>query len=305
MLDALGTGLWRWIQGQLLDMVAVAVMTGAGLWLIGVPLFATLGLIAGITNVIPYVGPFLSGVPAVLIAFTLGMREAVYAALVFLVVQQIDGHVLMPMIQKRSTQLPPVLTILAVIGFGVLFGFIGILVATPLLLVVLILVRMLYVEDVLGDQVATPEPDAAHAAPVEGQGHGRAWEVTRRDARPRGRLGRAADGGDATLHRQVLIGAAVASTIPLARPERQGGGPASAPPVAVRRGSAHHRRRRPGPRGRRARKRPPRRTRRRRPRSYRSPVASRICFHTAVSSISVHSRRRPRGPNSAWVMPMT
>lgn len=151
VLDALGRGLWLWLQGQLIDMGIVAVLTGLGLWVLGVPLAVTLGLIAGLTNIIPYVGPLLSGVPAVLIAFTLGLNEAIYTALLFLLVQQFDGHVIMPMIQKRSTSLPPILTILAVVSFGALFGFIGVLVATPLILVVMILVQMLYVEDILGD----------------------------------------------------------------------------------------------------------------------------------------------------------
>ncbi|WP_281826796.1 AI-2E family transporter [Jannaschia rubra] len=158
ILDALGYNLWLWLQGQLLDMAVVAVLTGAGLWLIGVPLSITLGLIAGITNFIPYVGPFISGIPAVLIAFANEPSDALWAAGVFLLVQQFEGNVLMPVIQKRVASLPPALSVLAIVAFGVLFGFIGLLVATPLLLVVIILIKMIYVEDILGDHsVAPPE----------------------------------------------------------------------------------------------------------------------------------------------------
>ncbi len=157
VMDTLGVTLWKWLQGQMIDMLAVALMTGLGLWLVGVPLAVTLGLIAGLTNFIPYVGPFLSGIPAVLIAFSHDPKSALWAAGVFLVVQQIEGNILMPIIQKRVAALPPVLCILAIVAFGVLFGFIGIVVATPLMLALMVLVRMLYVEDILGDYNAAPE----------------------------------------------------------------------------------------------------------------------------------------------------
>lgn len=153
VLDALASGLWRWLVGQSIDMAAVALLTGFGLWLIGVPAPIALGLIAGLTNFIPYVGPFLSGIPATLIAFSQSPADGLYTAGLFLLIQQIEGNLLMPMIQKRTTSLPPVLTILAVIGLGGVFGLFGALLATPLLLVVIILVRMLYVEDVLDDHV--------------------------------------------------------------------------------------------------------------------------------------------------------
>ncbi len=153
VLNALESGLWRWLIGQSIDMAAVALMTGLGLWLIGVPVPVALGLIAGLTNFIPYLGPFLSGIPATLIAFSQSPTDALYTAGLFLLVQQIEGNVLMPMIQKQATSLPPVLTILAVVGLGSLFGILGALLATPLMLVVIILVRMLYVEDVLDDQL--------------------------------------------------------------------------------------------------------------------------------------------------------
>ena len=153
VLDTLASGLWRWLLGQSIDMMAVALLTGVGLWLIGVPAPIALGLIAGLTNFIPYVGPFLSGIPATLIAFSQSPTDALYTAGLFLLVQQIEGNILMPTIQKRTTSLPPVLTILAVIGLGGVFGILGALLAAPLMLVVIILVRMLYVEDVLDDRV--------------------------------------------------------------------------------------------------------------------------------------------------------
>ncbi|MRX52263.1 AI-2E family transporter [Paracoccus sp. S-4012] len=156
VLDTLGMSLWHWLLGQGLAMAAVAVMSGVGLWLIGVPMALSLGLIAGLLDFIPYLGPWLGAAPAVLIALGQGPTEAIYTALLFLVIQQLEGNVLMPLIQKRASALPPAFTIVAVIAFGVLFGFMGVLLATPLLLMLIVLVRMLYVEDVLGDHDAGP-----------------------------------------------------------------------------------------------------------------------------------------------------
>ena len=155
VMDEIGRTLWRWELGQFVDMAAVAIAVGLGLWWIGVPLPAALGLIAGLTNFVPYVGPILGGVPAVLLAFSQGVDYALWTVALFVVVQQLEGHVLMPIIQKRATSLPPVLTVLVVVGASVPFGLLGVLLATPLLVVVLVLVRTLWVEDVLEDASAS------------------------------------------------------------------------------------------------------------------------------------------------------
>ena len=100
------------------------------------------------------VSSWLGAAPAVLLALAQSPTQAIQAAILFVVIQQIESNVLMPVIQKRASALPPALTILAVVVFGVLFGFMGVFMATPLLLVLIILVRMIYVEDVLGDHSA-------------------------------------------------------------------------------------------------------------------------------------------------------
>lgn len=149
--DELARALGRWMAGQALDMAVVAAATFLGLWALGVPLALVLGIIAGLTNIIPVIGPFLSGIPAVLFAMTQGFDMAVYVAILFVVIQQVEGNVLMPMIQRFAADLPPALTVLAILAFGSLFGFSGIVLATPLLLVSIILIKRCYVEDVLGD----------------------------------------------------------------------------------------------------------------------------------------------------------
>ncbi|MCW8087843.1 AI-2E family transporter [Sabulicella glaciei] len=159
VLEAMGTGLWRWILGQSIAMLIAAVATAAGLMLLGIPLALALGILAGLLNFVPYLGPILAGVPAVLVAFAQGPTEALQTLVLVVVIQSLEGYVVTPMLQRRAVAIPPALGILAIVGLGVLFGTYGVLFATPLLLVAMILIRMLYVEDALGDQDGGGEPE--------------------------------------------------------------------------------------------------------------------------------------------------
>ena len=125
------------------------------------PLALTLGLLAGLLNFVPNFGPWIAAMPAVLIALLQGPRQALYVALLYLVLQALDGYVLTPLVDRRSVHLPPVLTITAQVLLGVAFGFIGILLASPLAAVALIVVKMLYVEDLLGDRTVRDGGDDA------------------------------------------------------------------------------------------------------------------------------------------------
>ncbi len=153
VLGAIDVTLWRWIGGRFSLMLIIGGLTTAGLWLLGVPLALLLGLLAGLLNFIPYIGPWIAAIPAVLIAFLQGPQQALNVALFYLVLQTIDGYVLTPLVDRRSVELPPVLTITALLLMGLAFGFIGILLASPLAAAVMILVKMVYVEDVLGDRM--------------------------------------------------------------------------------------------------------------------------------------------------------
>jgi predicted PurR-regulated permease PerM len=145
----LGVNLQNWLLGQFIVMVIIGVFTWIGLMIIGVPLAGALGLIAGILDFVPVVGPWGAGILAALLAVVKSPIAAVWVAGLFLVLHFIEGHVLIPQVQKYVTRLPPVLTIIALVLFAKLFGFMGLLVATPLLVVVVILVKTLYREDIL------------------------------------------------------------------------------------------------------------------------------------------------------------
>jgi predicted PurR-regulated permease PerM len=150
VLDSLVTGMQAWLLGRVISMVVIGIVVGVGLMLLGIPLAPALGVLTGLLEFIPIVGPIFSAVPAILIAFTQDLMQAVYVAIFFLVAQQLEGNVLTPIVQQKTVSLPPALTLTAVLVMGFLFGPLGILVATPLAAVVFILVKMLYIEDVLG-----------------------------------------------------------------------------------------------------------------------------------------------------------
>jgi predicted PurR-regulated permease PerM len=150
VLLALGQTLRAWLLGQFISMVSVGVVVGIGLWLLGIPFALTLAFLAFLLEFIPIVGSFLSAVPGILIAFTQGWTQVIAVTVFYLVVQQLEGNLLTPLIHQRVVQLPPALTLIAVLIMGTFFGFVGLLVATPLLAVVMVLVKMLYLGDTLG-----------------------------------------------------------------------------------------------------------------------------------------------------------
>jgi predicted PurR-regulated permease PerM len=148
-LDAVGEALRKWLMGQGIAMLAIGILTGLGLWILGVPMALALGVLAGLLEFVPFIGPLAAAIPGVLLAFTVSPSTALYAALLYLAVQQLEGNLILPLIQKWAVSLPPLLTILAVAIFGLLFGFIGIIVATPLMIAIMVLTQKLYVHDAL------------------------------------------------------------------------------------------------------------------------------------------------------------
>jgi predicted PurR-regulated permease PerM len=150
VLDASAYTLTYWLLGQAILMVFVGVMVALGMWIIGIPLAMVLGIISGVLEFVPIFGPLVGAVPGILLGMTGGWVQALYAALVYLIVQETEANVLVPLIQKVTVEVPPALVVLAVVAFGVLFGFLGIFVATPLTALAIVWIRMLYVEDALG-----------------------------------------------------------------------------------------------------------------------------------------------------------
>jgi len=151
ILDQIGHTLRRWLLASLIKMSAVGAMTFVGLWLLDMPLVFILAFIAFLLDFVPYFGPIIAAVPAVLIAFVDGPSQALSVAIMYTVVQQVESMLIAPVLFHRTVYLPPVITVLAQIFLSLLVGVLGILLATPLAAAVLVAVRMIYVEDVLGD----------------------------------------------------------------------------------------------------------------------------------------------------------
>ena len=145
-LDAAGDALRKWLLGQLGAMLFVGVLTALGLWIAGVPLAIPLGILSGVLDFVPVVGPLVAAIPGVLIAFAQGPQVAIYALFVYIAVQFIEGHVVIPLAQKWAVSMPPALALVAIVTFGVVFGLPGVLFALPLAVVTMVMVQKLYVE---------------------------------------------------------------------------------------------------------------------------------------------------------------
>jgi predicted PurR-regulated permease PerM len=154
VLEAIGASLRRWLLAQLVMMLAIGIATAIGLSLLGVKAALALGLIAGLLEFIPMLGPILSAIPGIAIAFLDSPQKALLVALVYWAIQFLEGHILQPLLMKRGVDLPPVITLIGLALMALVFGFLGMMVAVPVLAAVMVAIKMLYVEDVVGDDIA-------------------------------------------------------------------------------------------------------------------------------------------------------
>jgi predicted PurR-regulated permease PerM len=127
----------RYISGKLLDSSIIAVLAFIGLWLIGAPYQLLLALIIGVTNMIPYFGPFIGGAPAVVITLFYSPMTAFWVLIFIIVLQQFDGNILGPKILGDSVGVGPFWIILAIVIGGGLFGVLGMLIGVPVIVVIL------------------------------------------------------------------------------------------------------------------------------------------------------------------------
>jgi len=164
VLDELGFTLWWWLLAQLATMATVGILIGIGLTILGVPLSGTLGLIAGLLSFIPSLGPFISVIPAVILGLTQGPVMGLWVCLLYLGVQTLEANVITPLIQQRAISLPPAFVLSSELLMGLLLGGAGLMFATPLAAVILVLVNMLYIQDVLHQPGKLPSQAKAEKA---------------------------------------------------------------------------------------------------------------------------------------------
>jgi predicted PurR-regulated permease PerM len=155
-----GISLSRYLSGLGLDMIIQGAISSIGLFLLGVPYALLLGTWVAFSAIIPYLGAWLGAIPAVLVALTISPGKAILTALLYLIIQQIEGNVLQPRIQGQALNMPSILIFLGVIAGAEIAGFLGILFAVPTLAVLKVLYDFfrarLYTEDA---PAPDPNPD--------------------------------------------------------------------------------------------------------------------------------------------------
>ncbi|WP_432670748.1 AI-2E family transporter [Flavobacterium sp. SM2513] len=144
--DRLAVLLRNWLKGQIFGFFFIAVLSGLGLWALGMPLVLTLALLAGLLNFIPNFGPIIALVPATLLALMQGPETALLVVGLYTAIQVIQSAVTQPLIQKKMVSMPPGLLVFGQVGMGVLAGFWGVLLATPLVAILMGIVNKLYVD---------------------------------------------------------------------------------------------------------------------------------------------------------------
>ena len=159
VLKTLAVTLRQWLVARLMAMVVIGTVTGIALALLNVKGAAALGVLAGLLEFVPFFGPVVSAVPAIGVAMLDSPQKGMYVLILYLVMQQLEGNVITPLLLERRLDIPPVLTVVGVASLGMVFGVVGMLIAEPLLAAVLVATKMLYVNDVVGDDVKVGKGD--------------------------------------------------------------------------------------------------------------------------------------------------
>lgn len=149
---ACGASLRRWLLGQVFSMLLVGATVSLGLWIAGVPSPLALGALAGLAQFVPVVGPMAATIPGLLIGLSEGWETFAWAGLVYFLSSQVEANFFSPFVLRSLAELPMAVTLFAVFAMGVLFGSLGVLFATPLALIAYVIIKMVYVEDVLGER---------------------------------------------------------------------------------------------------------------------------------------------------------
>ena len=159
VLSAIAAVLRKWLVTQLIAMVTIGIVTTILLLVLDVKAAFALGLLSGLFEFIPTLGPIISALPAIAMGFLDSPEKALWVMIAYIGVQFLEGHLLIPLLMKGGINLPPALTVFSQALMAVLFGFLGLMCAVPLLAATVVGVKMLYVEDVVGDPQIGPGED--------------------------------------------------------------------------------------------------------------------------------------------------
>lgn len=151
--------LRKWLVTQMIGMATIGVITTVVLMVLDVKAAIALGILAALLEFIPTIGPIISAVPAIAMAFLDSPEKALWVLIAYVIIQFLESNILIPLLMKEGMDLPPVLTILAQALMAMVFGFLGLLVAVPVLAAVMVPIKMLYVEGVVGDDLDPDDDD--------------------------------------------------------------------------------------------------------------------------------------------------
>ncbi|WP_424821690.1 AI-2E family transporter [Salinisphaera sp.] len=146
----------RWLTGRAISMSLVGLGSLAGLWAIGIPFPMSLALLAGLLTFIPYLGALVSAIPALLIAGLHGVWPMFYVGALYLMLHLVEGYLLAPMIQRRAASIAPAFLLSVQVLGGAIAGVLGIALATPIALVIAVVIQLSYVQDVIGEEPHLP-----------------------------------------------------------------------------------------------------------------------------------------------------
>ncbi|SHJ10726.1 AI-2E family transporter [Aquimarina spongiae] len=147
----MGYTLKKWLLGKLLSMIVVGVLTGIGLAILGVPLALTLAIFAALITFIPNFGPIIALIPAFLLAFTKGVDHAIYVCILYAFIQAVESNIITPIIQRKMISFPLAMILIAQVVLGIFTGVLGLILAVPVVAIIMVVIKMVYIEDILGD----------------------------------------------------------------------------------------------------------------------------------------------------------
>jgi len=166
VLSAMAAVLKKWLVTQLLAMLTIGAVTTVALLILRVKAAFALGLLAGLLEFIPTVGPIVSSLPAIAMAFLDSPEKALSVGIAYVGIQFFENHLLIPLLMKGGINLPPALTVFSQALMAMIFGFLGLMCAVPLLAASVVAVKMLYVEDVVGERHVRPKDGPLRGAQV-------------------------------------------------------------------------------------------------------------------------------------------
>ncbi|MGA7805968.1 AI-2E family transporter [Bradyrhizobium sp.] len=155
-IDDLGRALRLWLLGQGIQMLLVGALSTFAVWLIGLPSPLALGAMAGVAEFVPYLGPIIASIPAILVAVTSGPSAVLWTIIAYVIIHQIEGNVIVPIIQRRMVFVPPAVLLLSIVAISFIFGEVAIIFAAPITVMAFIAVKRLYVRETLGEPTSLP-----------------------------------------------------------------------------------------------------------------------------------------------------